>query len=72
MTNLTYWLVYVDQLHHDITHIPTGDLQRLVAHLQHLHQAIAAHQAAATSTVPVGGHRRHDTALWETIKDTNP
>jgi hypothetical protein len=70
MTNLVYWHTYVDQLPQDtIAHIPTGDLQRLVAHLTRLHHAIAAHHTAATSTVPVGGHPRHDTALWETLKD---
>lgn len=48
----------------------TQTLHTVIDDYMNLRRAINAHQAAATSTVPVGGHPRHDTALWETIKDT--
>lgn len=71
MTNLVYWRTYVDQFPDDstIVHIPIGDLARLVALAHRYETAIRWHHTEATRTVPVGGHPRHDTALWETIKD---
>lgn len=72
MTNLTYWITYIDQFPDDTTivHIPIGDLHRLIAQLHRYEQAIRWHHQETTATVPVGGHPRHDTALWETLKDT--